>query len=138
MHARTCAEFAIVATLCAVAFFVVIPAQVSSQGAIGLQADMVPRAAVAAIAFLSVVQLIIRLAAPVPGDASSPSLGYPLMLLVAIGAGVAVIAFAGFYAGGVVLVSLITVVMGERRPLRVALHALGAVLVIALAQFIGL
>ncbi|RAH96760.1 hypothetical protein DLJ53_31345 [Acuticoccus sediminis] len=148
MRAAPVIEFAIVGGLCAVAYFVLIPAQISAQGAVGLRADVVPRVAVVAIALFALLHMVARLTvaappstAPDPGGnagEAAPPLRYVALLLTAIAAGYAGIIWLGLVAGGAVTVLLITLALGERRPLRLALHALGGAAVAGLIPLLGL
>lgn len=152
MRAGPLIEFAVVGALCALAYFVVIPAEIPVRGAIGLRADVVPRAAVIAIALFAFLHLVTRLtmARPAPDAAGGddggmegegealPPLRHVAMVLAAIGVGYGAIIALGLVAGGVITVLAITLSLGERRPLRLILHGLGGAAVAGLIPFLGL
>ncbi|WP_108663766.1 hypothetical protein [Acuticoccus kandeliae] len=144
MRAAPVIEFAIVGGLCAVAYFVVIPAQISAQGAVGLRADVVPRVAVVAIALFALLHMVTRLAVAAPpaetaaAEETAPPWRYVALLLAAIAAGYAGIIWFGLVAGGALTVGLITLALGERRPLPLTLHVLGGAAVAGLIPLLGL
>lgn len=167
-------EFAVVGGLCALAYFVLIPAQISAQGGIGLRADVVPRVVVVAIALFAFLHMVARLtiAAPpsapaatdetatgeaasvgaasgdaLPGEAATgeapsgeaaPPWRYVARLLAVIAVGYAAILWLGLVPGGAILVLVITLALGERRPLRLGLQALGGAAVSGLIPLLGL
>lgn len=142
-------EFAVVGGLCALAYFVLIPAQISAQGGIGLRADVVPRVVVVAIALFAFLHMVARLtiAAPpsapaatgeAPSGEAAPPWRYVARLLAVIAVGYAAILWLGLVPGGAILVLAITLALGERRPLRLGLQALGGAAVAGLIPLLGL
>jgi hypothetical protein len=117
---RPAVELLLVAGISAFLIFVVIPAETTPGDEIGLSPDLLPTAAAAAIGLLAVLQFVMALLRPRPDDVDAPPVRHVLPLIAAAVAGVLVIGFIGWEAGGALLSLLVLLVLGERGIVRLA------------------
>lgn len=118
---RDLMEFIIVAGASLLTIFIVIPSQTSSGDEIGLAPGFVPTVCAAAIGILAGVQFLLslfrrRIAAETP----APPVTYAALLIGSTLIGVLCIRFLGWEAGGAIMALLVSLVMGERRKVRLA------------------
>lgn len=106
--------------------FVVLPAQTSATGGIGLAPRDLPALAVLVVIGLSALLVVQSLLAKLPGRASLWPASWHETLTMLVGfafalAGILAFQFAGFVPGGAVLMVSIMLFMGERNWLRLLL-----------------
>ena len=112
-----------------IAIYVVIPNQTSPSGEIGLSPDLLPTACAVAIALLALIQFVLKLVRGSAEPKAEPSaLDVSLKLIAATVIGAVVVRVFGWELGGATLTMLTSLVLGERRPMRLALSATGAAL----------
>jgi hypothetical protein len=124
--ARPFVEFAVVGGASLIAIAWVIPAETVARENFGLSPRMVPTVCAAVIFAIAAINLLVSLVRPQAGPAAQPAagLGTVLALVAAAIAGVAAVHYFGLIAGGVAVCLLVSLVLGERRPLH--LCAIGA------------
>lgn len=137
---RPLLEFAIVAGLCALAYFVVIPAGTVESDNFGLSPRLLPTVTIVAIAILSLMTLVVDLSKAKSDESPAKTTGLfgVAMIVLATLCGVVAINWLGIVAGGVLLVVMISLAIGERRPLPLLASAGIALAVLSIVEWSGL
>ncbi len=131
-------ELAVVGGASLLAIFWVIPSQTTPGENFGLSPTMVPIVCATAIGLLALLQFaagILRRAAPQPGGG-----GFAVAGAVALAAiiGVAVIGAAGLIWGGPLIAGLVSLGIGERRPVVLGAIVGGAAAIILFVEWSGI
>lgn len=137
---RPFVEFAIVAGTSLYFIFYLIPSQTSDGANFGLSPRMVPVVCSVLIAGLATVSLLVSLFGKSNTQASPASNGLATVILL-IGAsliGVTIVHWFGLIAGGVVLVGLASLIIGERRWMHIAMLSAAAGLLLFVVKWSGL
>ncbi len=119
--------------------FWIIPAQTSSGGELGLSPQLVPTVCSAAIGLLTVFRFIASLVstqASEPGDGAP--IWYALSIIAATAAGIAAIAHLGWAIGSAILSLFVLPVLGERKPLMLAVMPVVVAALLFLIQKTGI
>lgn len=137
---RLFVEFLVVGGASLFAILYLIPSQTSASENWGLSPRMVPTVCAAVIGGLSAINLLVDLLRAPPGEGEAPVVGLWTVLAVVVSAvvGVVVIDAAGLIAGGTVMVPLVSLSLGERRPLNVVGLTAGTALLLYLVIWSGL
>ena len=132
------AELMIIGGASLTAIFILIPNQTTPGEEIGLSPGLVPTVCAAVIGILGVIQFIASTIThkPVENNKQIP-ISYALSLMAAVLIAVVVVWFAGLLAGCTILAFLISLVLGERRKIRLALVTCGVALCLYSIEWMG-
>lgn len=132
------AEFIVICGASLAAIFVLIPNQTTPGDEIGLSPSLVPTVCAAAIGVLGFAQFVwsavFRRTAAVT---RREPLRYALFLMASALVALVAVRFAGLLVGCTVLALLVSLVLGERRLIRLALVCGGVALALFTVQYMG-
>lgn len=127
-----------------VMIFIIIPAQTSPGERYGVPPATVPTAAMAVVILMSIILIIQRLVESRRNQDTRPS-PMPLRQWLHIGGytallsiGLAVIKFLHFVPGGIILLAVLMIISGQRRPVIIVLVAVPVPILIYIGLWYGL